>query len=86
MVEDEGPRDSAHGIRPDSQTVHGGIDVDVESAIRDACDLGYLVTLVPDACATYSQERHDNTLRAIGGYCRQVSTSALVVGETLTTS
>ena len=50
----------------------------VESAIRDACDLGYLVTLVPDACATYSQERHDNTLRAIGGYCRQVSTSALV--------
>ena len=50
----------------------------VESAIRDACDLGYLVTLVPDACATYSQERHDNTLRAIKGYCRQVSTSALV--------
>jgi ureidoacrylate peracid hydrolase len=50
----------------------------VESAIRDACDLGYLVTLVPDACATYSQERHDNTLRAIKGYCRQVSTAALV--------
>ena len=48
------------------------------SAIRDACDLGYLVTLVPDACATYSQERHDNTLRAIKGYCRQVSTSALI--------
>ena len=22
----------------------------VESAVRDACDLGYLVTLVPDAC------------------------------------
>jgi ureidoacrylate peracid hydrolase len=50
----------------------------VESAIRDACDLGYLVTLVPDACATYSQERHDNTLRAIKGYCRQVSAAALV--------
>ena len=50
----------------------------VELAIRDACDLGYLVTLVPDACATYSQERHDNTLRAIKGYCRQVSTAALV--------
>jgi nicotinamidase-related amidase len=50
----------------------------VESAIRDACDLGYLVTLVPDACATYSQERHDNTLRAIKGYCRQVSTEALI--------
>ncbi len=26
----------------------------VSSAVRDACDLGYLVTLVPDACATHS--------------------------------
>jgi ureidoacrylate peracid hydrolase len=50
----------------------------VESAVRDACDLGYLVTLVPDACATYTQERHDNTLRAIKGYCRQRSTDALI--------
>jgi nicotinamidase-related amidase len=50
----------------------------VESAVRDACDLGYLVTLVPDACATYSQERHDATLRAIKGYCRQVSTADLI--------
>ena len=30
----------------------------VESAIRDACDLGYLVTQITDACLTYSQERH----------------------------
>jgi len=50
----------------------------VESAVRDACDLGYLVTLVPDACATYTQERHDNTLRAIKGYCRQRSTDELL--------
>jgi len=50
----------------------------VESAVRDACDLGYLVTLVPDACATYSQERHDNTLRAIKGYCRQCATDELL--------
>lgn len=50
----------------------------VESAVRDACDLGYLVTLVPDACVTYSQQRHDNTLHAIKGYCRQVSTEALI--------
>jgi ureidoacrylate peracid hydrolase len=62
------------------QLVLSGLVTDqcVESAIRDACDLGYLVTLVPDACATYSQERHDNTLRAIKGYCRQVDTDALV--------
>ena len=65
------------GVR---QLVLSGLVTDqcVESAIRDACDLGYLVTLVRDACATYSQERHDNTLRAIKGYCRQVSTAELI--------
>ena len=50
----------------------------VESAVRDACDIGYLVTLVPDACATYSDQRHDDSLRAIKGYCRQVATEALI--------
>ncbi len=43
----------------------------VESAVRDACDLGYLVTLVTDGCASFTQERHENSLRAIRGYCRQ---------------
>lgn len=50
----------------------------VESAVRDACDLNYLVTLVPDACATYSQERHDHSLKTIAGYCRQVNTDDLL--------
>ncbi|MEZ5779507.1 MAG: isochorismatase family cysteine hydrolase [Paracoccaceae bacterium] len=50
----------------------------VESAIRDACDLGYLVTLVPDACATYSEERHEASLRAIAGYCRQRTTEQMI--------
>jgi len=50
----------------------------VESAVRDACDLGYLVTLVPDCCATYSQDRHDNSLRAISGYCRQRTTDEIL--------
>jgi ureidoacrylate peracid hydrolase len=50
----------------------------VESAIRDACDLGYLVTQVTDACATYSQERHDYSLRAIKGYCRQRTTDQVL--------
>jgi ureidoacrylate peracid hydrolase len=65
------------GVR---QLVIAGLVTDqcVESAVRDACDLGYLVTLVTDACATYSQERHDNTLRAIKGYCRQRTTDELV--------
>lgn len=46
----------------------------IESAVRDACDLGYLVTLVTDACATLSVERHQNSLNAIKGYCRQITT------------
>jgi ureidoacrylate peracid hydrolase len=65
------------GVR---QLVLSGLVTDqcVESAIRDACDLGYLVTQVTDACLTYSQERHDHSLRTIQGYCRQVTTQALV--------
>jgi len=65
------------GVR---QLVISGLLTDqcVESAVRDACDLGYLVTLVTDACLTFSQERHDNALRAISGYCRQVVTTELI--------
>ncbi|MEM7224218.1 MAG: isochorismatase family cysteine hydrolase [Pseudomonadota bacterium] len=50
----------------------------VESAVRDACDLGYLVTLVTDACATKSQARHDNSLNTINGYCRQRTSDELI--------
>ncbi|ABG31133.1 cysteine hydrolase [Roseobacter denitrificans] len=50
----------------------------VESAIRDACDLGYLVTQVVDACLTYTPERHENSLSTIKGYCRQVTTADLL--------
>ena len=50
----------------------------VESAVRDGCDLGFLMTLIDDACLTYSQERHDATLRAIKGYCRQRKTDAVL--------
>jgi ureidoacrylate peracid hydrolase len=50
----------------------------VDSAVRDACDLGYLVTVPTDACATLSVERHDWSLRNNRGYCRQVTTDALL--------
>ena len=65
------------GVR---QLVISGLVTDqcVESAIRDACDLGYLVTQVTDACLTYTSERHEGSLRTIKGYCRQVTTEALV--------
>jgi ureidoacrylate peracid hydrolase len=58
----------------------GGLVTDqcVESAVRDACDLGYLVTLVTDAATTYSQGRHEQSLIGIRGYCRQRSTEALL--------
>lgn len=41
----------------------------VDMAVRDAADRGYLVAVPGDACATYTQERHDGALRAYGGYC-----------------
>ena len=49
----------------------------VDMAVRDASDRGYLVTLVEDACGAYSQARHDNALKAFGGYC-WVSNTATV--------
>ena len=62
------------------QLVISGLLTDqcVESAIRDACDLGYLVTQVTDACATETQLRQDNSLSVIKGYCRQVTTQELI--------
>lgn len=62
------------------QLVIAGLMTDqcVESAIRDACDLGYLVTQVTDACATLSLERHQNSIKTIEGYCRQLTTDDLI--------
>ena len=50
----------------------------VESAVRDACDLGYLVTLLTNACVTESAERHHQALVGIRGYCRQCRTDQLL--------
>ncbi len=50
----------------------------VDSAVRDACDLGYLVTVPTDACTTLSAERHDWSLRNNRGYCRQRTTNDLL--------
>ena len=50
------------GVR---QLVLSGLVTDqcVESAIRDACDLGYLVTQVTDACLTYTLYRLYHSLQ-----------------------
>ena len=50
----------------------------VDSAVRDACDLGYLVTVPTDAVVTQSQERHEWSLRNNRGYCRQRTTRELL--------
>ena len=62
------------------QLILSGVLTDqcVESAIRDACDLGYLVTQVTDACATFSDARQSASLNAIKGYCRQITTDELI--------
>jgi len=50
----------------------------VESAVRDACDLGYLVTLVTDACATYTPEQQAYALKAMSGFCRELTTDQIL--------
>ena len=50
----------------------------VDSTVRDACDLGYLVTVATDACLTLSAERHEWSLRNNRGYGRQRTTRQLV--------
>jgi ureidoacrylate peracid hydrolase len=50
----------------------------VDSAVRDACDLGYLVTVPVDACTTLSAERHAWSLSNNRGYCRQRTTGDLL--------
>ncbi len=50
----------------------------ISSTVRDACDLGYLVTLITDACASHTQERHESAINHLGGYCRQRSTSQFI--------
>lgn len=50
----------------------------VESAVRDACDLDYLVTVPEDACGTHTQERHERSLDFYKGYCRIVPTDQVV--------
>ncbi len=50
----------------------------VDSAVRDACDLGYLVTVPTDACVTLSPERQEWSLKNNRGYCRQRTTQVVL--------
>jgi len=50
----------------------------VESAVRDAADRGYLVTLVEDACAAKTPEQEAATAEGMKAYARVVPTEALL--------
>ena len=50
----------------------------VETAVRDGCDRGFLMTLVDDACATYSEQRQREALVGFNGYCRVRTTTQIV--------
>lgn len=50
----------------------------VEAAVRDAADLGYLVTLVPDACAATTEAQETTTAEGMKAYGRVVTTESLL--------
>ncbi|WP_411825825.1 cysteine hydrolase family protein [Luteolibacter sp. AS25] len=53
----------------------------VETTARDACDLGYFVTLVDDACATVTEKLHEASLATLRDRYARVSTVNEVLGE-----
>lgn len=59
----------------------------VESAVRDASDLGYGVIVVADACASWTEELHTASLRVMHGVFARVHTTmevlAMLSKETL---
>jgi len=50
----------------------------VESAVRDAADLGYFVTVIEDACAAQSKESHEKGLSGMKGFSRTLSTEQVL--------
>jgi nicotinamidase-related amidase len=51
----------------------------VSTTVRDACDLGFHVTLVPDACATVTQRLHDFTVATLRDrYARCIDTDGVL--------
>lgn len=50
----------------------------VDHTVRDAADRGFYTICIADACASYSQERHEGALRLFAGYCRTTTTNAFI--------
>jgi nicotinamidase-related amidase len=53
----------------------------VETAVRDAADRSYKVILVPDACAAFTDELHENALKSVGEKICNLRTSEEVLSE-----
>lgn len=53
-------------------------DICVDSAVRDAADAGYFVTVVHDACAAHSEENHERGLQRMKGFSRLVDTDQVL--------
>ncbi|WP_422369111.1 cysteine hydrolase family protein [Pelagibius sp.] len=50
----------------------------IDMAVRDGADLGFYMVCAGDACTTRSRERHDQALKAFGGYCRVQTVSEVL--------
>jgi len=50
----------------------------VEGAVRDASDRGFLVTLVPDACAAKTEAQEATTAEGMKAYARVVATAEVL--------
>lgn len=53
----------------------------ISTTVRDACDLGYFVTLVADGCTTVTPERHDFTIDTLKDRYVRVATTATILEE-----
>lgn len=53
----------------------------VETTVRDACDLGYLVTVIDDACATVTPELHQASLATLRDRYARIFTTEEALGN-----
>jgi nicotinamidase-related amidase len=53
----------------------------VETTVRDACDLGYLVTVIDDCCATVTPELHEASLATLRDRYARILSSREAIGS-----
>ena len=53
----------------------------VETTVRDACDLGYFVTLVEDACTTQTPDLHEASIKTLRDRYARILTTEQVVED-----